>query len=88
MAEVILEMRDIIKRFSGVTALDGVNLTVFDDEIHALVGENGAGKSTLMNVLSGVFPHDQYEGTIRFRGEEVAFNDIKDSEKVGIVIIH
>ncbi|MFW5827992.1 MAG: ATP-binding cassette domain-containing protein, partial [Alkalispirochaeta sp.] len=88
MAEVILEMRDIIKRFSGVTALDGVNLTVSDDEIHALVGENGAGKSTLMNVLSGVFPHDQYEGTIRFRGEEVAFNDIKDSEKVGIVIIH
>ena len=88
MADVILEMENITKRFSGVTALDDVSLSVDDDEIHAIVGENGAGKSTLMNVLSGVFPHGQYEGTIRFFGSEVAFQNIKDSEKVGIVIIH
>jgi putative multiple sugar transport system ATP-binding protein len=88
MADVILEMENITKRFSGVTALDQVSLSVDDDEIHAIVGENGAGKSTLMNVLSGVFPHGQYEGTIRFLGSEVAFQNIKDSEKVGIVIIH
>ncbi|HKK47811.1 MAG TPA: multiple monosaccharide ABC transporter ATP-binding protein [Alkalispirochaeta sp.] len=88
MADVILEMENITKRFSGVTALDRVNLSVEDDEIHAIVGENGAGKSTLMNVLSGVFSHGQYEGTIRFLGSDVAFQDIKDSEKMGIVIIH
>ena len=81
-------MRNITKEFSGVKALDGVNLAVEDDEIHALVGENGAGKSTLMNVLSGVYPHGSYEGDILFEGQECSFRDIKDSEKLGIVIIH
>ncbi len=81
-------MRDIIKRFSGVTALQNVNLTVEDDEIHAIVGENGAGKSTLMNVLSGVYPHGTYEGEIRYMGNECEFRTIKDSEALGIVIIH
>ncbi len=88
MADVVLEMRSITKKFSGVTALDGVDLVVEDDEIHALVGENGAGKSTLMNVLSGVFPHGEYEGQIFLHGKEVRFNDIKHSEHQGIVIIH
>lgn len=54
MASVILEMKDIVKEFPGVRALNHVNLKVETGEIHALVGENGAGKSTLMNVLSGV----------------------------------
>ncbi len=88
MGNTILEMRDITKEFSGVKALNGVSLTVEDDEIHALVGENGAGKSTLMNVLSGVYPHGSYGGAILFKGEECSFRDIKDSEKQGIVIIH
>ena len=52
MSEVILEMKHITKAFSGVKALDDVNLQVKKGEIHALCGENGAGKSTLMNVLS------------------------------------
>ncbi|MBN2625468.1 MAG: ATP-binding cassette domain-containing protein [Spirochaetales bacterium] len=88
MGNTILEMRDITKEFSGVKALNGVSLTVEDDEIHALVGENGAGKSTLMNVLSGVYPHGTYGGAILFKGQECSFKDIKDSEKQGIVIIH
>ena len=88
MADVILEMRGITKNFSGVKALSGVDLSVIDDEIHALVGENGAGKSTLMNILSGVFPHGEYEGEILFKGKACAFRDIKDSEREGIVIIH
>jgi putative multiple sugar transport system ATP-binding protein len=50
------EMRSITKTFPGVKALNEVNLTVKEGEIHALVGENGAGKSTLMKVLSGVYP--------------------------------
>lgn len=86
--EPILRMRDIIKEFSGVRALDDVNLTVNAGEIHAICGENGAGKSTLMNVLSGVYPHGSYQGTIEYRGKECRFKSIKDSEKEGIVIIH
>ena len=56
MVNVLLEMKNIVKRFPGVRALDNVNLEVEEGEIHALVGENGAGKSTLMNVLSGIYP--------------------------------
>ncbi|MFN8829741.1 MAG: multiple monosaccharide ABC transporter ATP-binding protein [Labrys sp. (in: a-proteobacteria)] len=84
----ILEMRGITKTFPGVNALDNVNLTVMPAEIHAVVGENGAGKSTLMKVLSGVYPHGTYSGTITFEGEERRFRDISESEKAGIIIIH
>ncbi|WP_374314030.1 multiple monosaccharide ABC transporter ATP-binding protein [Dongia sp.] len=84
----ILEMRGIVKTFPGVNALDNVNLTVREGEIHAIVGENGAGKSTLMKVLSGVYPHGSYSGEIHYKGEERRFRDISDSEKLGIIIIH
>mgnify|MGYP000923250890 CR=1 FL=1 len=84
----ILEMRNITKVFPGVKALDNVNFKVEAGEIHALVGENGAGKSTLMNVLSGIYPHGTYSGEIIYEGNVCTFRDIRDSEKVGIVIIH
>jgi putative multiple sugar transport system ATP-binding protein len=86
--EHILEMRNIGKEFSGVTALSSVNLEVEKGEIHGLIGENGAGKSTLMNVLSGVYPHGSYTGKIFFEGRECKFSNIKQSENTGIVIIH
>ena len=88
MAKILLEMKNITKTFPGVKALDNVNLQVEEGEIHALVGENGAGKSTLMNVLSGVYPFGSYEGDIVYNGEVCHFNQIKDSESKGIVIIH
>ena len=88
MSDVILEMRNITKIFPGVKALDNVNFSVTQGEIHALVGENGAGKSTLMNVLSGVYPHGSYSGDIYFQGKECQFRDITESEKIGLVIIH
>src|SRR3954462_771440 len=88
MADNILEMRSITKTFPGVKALENVNLNVHRGEIHAICGENGAGKSTLMKVLSGVYPTGTYDGEIVFDGQPVRFNGIRDSEHVGIVIIH
>ena len=88
MAEPILEMRGITKRFPGVLALADVNLTVQRGAIHAICGENGAGKSTLMKVLSGVYPHGSYDGEIVFEGTPVEFSNIRQSEAAGIVIIH
>lgn len=88
MSNVILEMRDITKTFPGVKALDNVNFSVQQGEIHALVGENGAGKSTLMKVLSGVYPYGTYTGDIFYQGKLCQFKGISQSEKVGIVIIH
>ena len=88
MANPVLEMKNIVKLFPGVRALDNVNLQVEEGEIHALVGENGAGKSTLMNVLSGIYPYGSYEGEIVYQGQRCEFHKIKDSESRGIVIIH
>ena len=88
MTNPILEMRGMKKSFNGVTALSDVNLTVYPGKIHAIVGENGAGKSTLMKVLSGVYPHGEYEGEIKYLGEVCQFKGIADSEEKGIIIIH
>src|SRR4051794_1583924 len=88
MSDTILRMRGITKTFPGVKALSDVNLEVSRGEIHAICGENGAGKSTLMKVLSGVYPHGEYDGEITVDGEECRFAGIRDSEHRGIVIIH
>jgi ABC-type uncharacterized transport system ATPase subunit len=55
MAHPILEMRGVSKSFLGIKALHKVDLTVYANEVHALMGENGAGKSTLMKILSGAY---------------------------------
>jgi ABC-type sugar transport system, ATPase component len=88
MSQYILEMRGITKTFPGVKALEDVNLKVKEGEIHALCGENGAGKSTLMKVLSGVYAHGSYTGDIVFKDKVCEFRNIKESEELGIVIIH
>lgn len=54
MSEFILELKDVVKTFGGVTALDGVQFQLKRGEIHALMGENGAGKSTFIKVITGV----------------------------------
>lgn len=81
-------MKNITMTFPGVKALSDVTLEVSRGEIHAICGENGAGKSTLMKVLSGVYPYGTYEGDIKFENEIVKFNNLRDSEALGIVIIH
>lgn len=83
----LLEMRDIVKEFPGVRALDGVSFTLEAGEFHALVGENGAGKSTLMKVLSGVYPEGTFAGEILVDDSVRHFSGIRDSEKAGIAII-
>ena len=60
-------MKGIGKTFPGVKALEGVNLTVREGQVHALLGENGAGKSTLIKILSGAYTKD--EGEIFFEGQ-------------------
>ena len=84
----ILVMKSITKSFPGVKALDEVNIQVKRGEIHFIVGENGAGKSTLMKVLSGIYPHGNYDGDIIFDGEIKHFHNIKQSVRDGIIIIN
>ncbi|UAY54012.1 sugar ABC transporter ATP-binding protein [Arachidicoccus terrestris] len=82
----MLIAKNITKRFSGVTALDNVNLELQSGKVTAIIGENGAGKSTLMKILSGVYT--QYEGDIIFNSQKVQFNSTKEAEDTGIAIIH
>ncbi len=84
--ESILELRGIVKRFPGVTALDSVDLSIFEGEIHALVGQNGAGKSALIKVLSGAHPAD--EGVMRFQGVPFHPRTPLDALRVGIRVVH
>ena len=86
MSEVILQMKDIEKRFAGVHALKSVQFELRAGEVHALMGENGAGKSTLIKVLCGI--HKRDGGEVVYFGEPVQFNGIADSQKVGISVIH
>ncbi len=82
----LIDIRQVTKRFGGVTALSDVSFVVQRGEFHSIVGENGAGKSTLMKILSGVIP--DFEGEIRLRGEPVRFTGTRDAERRGIAIIH
>src|SRR5690606_16734777 len=81
-------MVGITKEFPGTRALDRVSFSVEQGTIHAVIGENGAGKSTLMKILSGVYPAETYEGTIRIGGKEVRFRTPRDAEAAGIAVIH
>jgi ABC-type uncharacterized transport system ATPase subunit len=85
-AEMVVEMRGIVKRFPGVLANDHVDFELKRGEIHALLGENGAGKSTLMNVLAGLYRQDS--GFIKVNGKLVDFSSPKDAIDVGIGMVH
>ncbi len=86
MTDVLLQMTDIQKSFPGVHALDNACLEVKKGEVHGLVGENGAVKSTLMKILTGIYKRDS--GSIKFRGKEIHVNNTRESQQLGIGIIH
>jgi ABC-type uncharacterized transport system ATPase subunit len=79
-------MKNIVKRFPGVVANDGVSLAIRAGEIHALLGENGAGKSTLMQILYGFYAMDS--GEILIDGERVHLRTPKDAIARGIGMVH
>ena len=84
----LLELKHISKTFSGVKALQKVDLKIRAGKIHALAGENGAGKSTLMKIIVGVYQPDENCGEMRFDGEIVQHASPQHAQDLGIGIIY
>lgn len=82
----IIRFQNITKRFGGTTALEDVSFSVYEREIHAVIGENGAGKSTLMRILSGVLQKDT--GTVFLAGTEKMFQTPVDAQREGISTVY
>ena len=85
---VVLTMRGIYKEFPGVKALQNVDFTLREGEIHALMGENGAGKSTLVKVLTGVYIKDSGEIRIAGHEEPVSIRSPQDAQNLGISTVY
>ncbi len=84
--DYILELKDVVKTFGGVTALNHVQFQLRRGEVHALMGENGAGKSTFIKVITGV--HRPDSGIMLLEGEHVSFKSTVESQKAGIAAIY
>ena len=82
----VMELKNVTKRFSGATALDGINFSIHSGEVHCLLGDNGAGKSTLIKMLCGV--HPQSSGELLVDGEPTEFATPRDAFVKGIGSVH
>ncbi len=82
----ILKLKGITKSFPGVKALDSVDFTLNEGEVHCIAGENGAGKSTLIKILSGAYVKD--EGQIFINGSEVEIDNPIRGRELGVNIIY
>jgi len=85
-AEIILEARNITKRYPGNVALDRVTFRVYRGQVNVLIGENGAGKSTLMRILAGA--EEANEGQLLLDGHPIAMHSPRDASAHGISIVH
>lgn len=83
---MLLELRNIEKRFGGVRALLSGDLSVSAGEVHVLLGENGAGKSTLMKIVAGMLERDA--GDMRLNGQTVHFRNPAEAARAGIAMVH
>lgn len=81
-----LELANIVKKFGGAAAVDGVSLSVATAEVLALVGENGAGKSTLISVACGLYRADA--GNVRAFGRELSPGDPRAAIEAGIGVVY
>ncbi len=84
--EYILELKDIVKLFPGVRALDGMSIKVRPGAVHVICGENGAGKSTLMKIISGDYVAE--EGEVIYQGNKLGKRSILETMQMGISMIH
>ena len=80
--ENVLEIKNLIKDFPGVRAVDDVSFNIKRNTVHCLVGENGAGKSTLIKILMGVY--SRTSGQILLNGEEHEPHNPRDAKQKGI----
>jgi len=83
---MLLELRDIEKRFGGVRALRSGNLSLEAGEVHLLLGENGAGKSTLVKIVAGMIERDA--GEMMLNGRAVDFRRPAEAARAGIAMVH
>ena len=82
----IIAMRNVTKRFGGVTALQDVDLDAYPGEVLAIVGDNGAGKSTLIKILTGVYQPTQ--GSIQMDGKTLSMSSHSDAIALGIDAVY
>jgi ABC-type sugar transport system ATPase subunit len=84
--EPLLEVKNITKRFGGLTAVDDVSIQIYPGEVIGILGDNGAGKSTLIKVISGVYHAEA--GQTFFEGQRVKINNAMEALKIGIETIY
>lgn len=83
---IILEIKNLTKRFPGTIAVNKANMDIRKNEVHAIIGENGAGKSTICKMLTGLYTPD--EGSITFMGKDVSFKSTGDAMRMGINMVY
>ena len=84
--QLLLEAKSVTKYFGTITALENVNLKIHAGECLGVVGDNGAGKTTLMKVLSGLYKPSS--GSLYFDGKKEILESPKDSQELGLSLIH
>ena len=84
--ENVLEIRDLVKDFPGVRAVDNVSFDIKRNTVHCLVGENGAGKTTLIKILTGAY--DRTSGTTLLNGQDYKPHNPRDARQQGVTTLY